>query len=436
MKSHNYYAKVIFIISIITLGFPYFLKAQDKKSFSLVNTSHLDYLYQKIKVDNREMGIIHIYADYPDYKYVEAKGEGIACVDDAARADVFYMKYYSVTHDQAALDKIKMLTNFLLYMQSENGFFYNFIWKDYTKDTTYKTSVAEPNWWTWRAIWALAEAQNFFLKIDKNFSDSIKPQLDKAVDVTIEWLNKNKSDTTASFGGFNLPTWLPYQTAADQSAILVKGFCEYYSTNKNKKVRNEIEHLCSGIIGMQAGNKKLIPHYAFLGWENTWHMWGNSQSDALIQAGKLLGKPSYIKSALKEIRYFYPYLMKGNFVNNFSVVKTDDKIIMKDSTQFSQIAYGIRPMVLACIRAFNTEHNLTAARLAGKLGAWFFGKNPAGKMMYDPKTGVCFDGIISKDELNKNSGAESTIEALLSLLEIEQNPVAKKELMKYYKNKL
>ena len=424
----------ITFILFFTLGLSFSIKAQNEKNISLVNTSHLDYLFQKIKAGNKEMGIVHIYADYPDFKYVEAKGEGIACVDDAARADVFYIKYYSLKRNPDVLEKIRMLTNFLLYMQSKNGFFYNFIWKDYTIDTTYKTSVAEPNWWTWRAIWALAEAQNLFLKIDKNYSDLIKPQLNKAVQVTIEWLNKNKSDSTANFGGYNLPTWLPYQTAADQSAILVKGFCEYYKLNNSKVVRNEIEKLCNGIMNMQAGNKHVVPHYAFLSWENTWHMWGNSQADALLQAGNLLEKSSYIKSAIKEINYFYPYLMKENYINNFSVVKSKDQVLMKDMNQFSQIAYGIRPMVMACISAFNIKHNSSFAKFAGEIGTWFFGKNPAEQLMYNPKTGICYDGIVSKDELNKNSGAESTIEALLSMLEIEQNPIAKKELMKYYNN--
>jgi hypothetical protein len=45
--------------------------------------------------------------------------------------------------------------------------------------------------------------------------------------------------------------------------------------------------------------------------------------------------------------------------------------------------------------------------------------------MYFPENGKCFDGINSESELNKNSGAESTVEALLALLEIENNPVAK-----------
>jgi hypothetical protein len=40
--------------------------------------------------------------------------------------------------------------------------------------------------------------------------------------------------------------------------------------------------------------------------------------------------------------------------------------------------------------------------------------------MYDPKSGRTFDGIGSPEEINLNSGAESTIEALLSLQALER----------------
>ena len=417
---------------ILFIGFIFINNLHAQPVKSLINTSHLDHLYQKINADGKEMGIIHIYADYPDYNYVEAKGEGIACVDDAARALVFYIKYYDATKNECVLKKIKMLTNFLIYMQAENGFFYNFIWKDFTKDTTYKTSVAEPNWWTWRAIWALGESQKFFSKNDKIISDHIKPVLNKAVNVTLDWLKQNDSDSTSNFSGFNLPKWLPYGTAADQAAIIVKGLLVYYQLNKDEKVKNEIIHLCDGIIGMQAGDKNNFPYYAFLSWENTWHMWGNSQADALIETGKTLNKQEYILKAEKEIQNFYPCLMKRNYLNNFSVKKIEGKNIMTDSAEFSQIAYGIRPMVLACLGAYSVEHKKKYSETAGKIAAWLLGKNISGKQMYNPKTGVCFDGIISSTEINKNSGAESTIEALLTILSIEKIPSIKKMLMKYY----
>jgi hypothetical protein len=51
-------------------------------------------------------------------------------------------------------------------------------------------------------------------------------------------------------------------------------------------------------------------------------------------------------------------------------------------------------------------------------------KNIAEAKMYNSQNGIVFDGIESKEKVNMNSGAESTIEALLSLLEINKNEIA------------
>jgi len=52
--------------------------------------------------------------------------------------------------------------------------------------------------------------------------------------------------------------------------------------------------------------------------------------------------------------------------------------------------------------------------------------NPAGVSMYDEKTGRTFDGIDgpSPVKVNRNSGAESTIEALLAIQKATSNPDA------------
>jgi hypothetical protein len=403
------------------------------QSKSLINTAHLDHLYQEIEVNNVSMGIVHIYADYPDYKYVEAEGEGIACVDDAARAEVFYIKYYELHKNKSVLKKIKNLTNFLLYMQTKSGFFSNFIWNDYTIDSTYKTSVAGPNWWTWRAMWALTEAENLFISThDQQYVNKIKPHLMSAFDATHNWLIKNYSNSTKNYDGYELPIGLPFQNAADQSAVLVKAFCAMYSVDKNPKVKSDIEYLCNGIMKMQAGSKDEIPYCAFLSWENTWHEWGNSQADALLEAGNLLKQKKYVNSAVKEIKYFYPFLISKDYYNNFIVKKKNGTAFFSDTTKFSQIAYGLRPMVWASIKAYEITRNKSYAKLAGEIGCWLFGKNPAQKQMYNPDNGVCFDGIISKDEINNNSGAESTIESLLSLIKIENNSISRKIVQSYY----
>ena len=58
--------------------------------------------------------------------------------------------------------------------------------------------------------------------------------------------------------------------------------------------------------------------------------------------------------------------------------------------------------------------------------SWFFGNNMAGVPMYDPATGRCFDGLNGTVEwrINRNAGAESTIEALLALLAVSRSPLA------------
>jgi hypothetical protein len=399
---------------------------------SLVNTAHLDKLYEEVIVNNQHLGIIHIYADAPDYKWVDASGEGVACVDDAARAAVFYMQYYKNSGDQKCLNKIKNLINFQLYMQSTNGFFYNFIWKDYSIDSTYKTSVAEPNWWSWRALWALAEAEKFYKDKDAVFADVIKKHIDKMIGSLEKWITKEK--TTVNYGGYNLPAWLPFETGADQSAIIVKALSIYYKFYRSARVKSIIEHLCEGILKMQKGDESNPPFGAFLSWQNTWHAWGNSQSDALIEAGRVLNKKEYINAAVKELKNFYRWLEKKGYYSGFTVSKDDNgNSVFKDTVKFSQIAYGIRPIIFSCMNAYELLKDTLFLNIALKGIRWFFKDNPCKELMYDPKSGRGYDGINSYVEVNRNSGAESTIEALFSVNRLESNTASKKKLFDLYK---
>ena len=61
-------------------------------------------------------------------------------------------------------------------------------------------------------------------------------------------------------------------------------------------------------------------------------------------------------------------------------------------------------------------------RLAGVAAAWYFGANASGAPMYDPATGVTFDGVAADGTVNHNSGAESTIHGLLSMLALDGAP--------------
>ena len=63
------------------------------KDSSLVNTSHLDYLYTPLtfSTGTKTAGIF-IYAEAPDYHLVGDANEGFTCVDDVARAAQVYLR--------------------------------------------------------------------------------------------------------------------------------------------------------------------------------------------------------------------------------------------------------------------------------------------------------------------------------------------------------
>ena len=62
--------------------------------------------------------------------------------------------------------------------------------------------------------------------------------------------------------------------------------------------------------------------------------------------------------------------------------------------------------------------------LAGIAAGWFFGANAAGAPVYDPATGVTYDGVSGDGTVNRNSGAESTIHGLLTMLALDADPDA------------
>ncbi len=394
----------------------------------LVNTSHLDALYEEINTEGNPMGIIHIYSDYPDYKWQGDDDEGIACIDDAARAAIFYLRNYQLKSDTASLVKSGKLIEFLLFMQSENGFFYNFIFADHSINKTHKNSIAEPNWWSWRAMWALSEGYKIFENSDKETAGKILSALEKAVDASRKTFSLKKS--FKKINGIKFPDWLPYHNAGDQASVLIPALLNYYEETRDSSIIGLINNLCDGILLMQKGDSANIPFFAFLSWQNVWHAYGNSQSYALLKASEILKRNEFRAAGLNEINFFYEYLLKQNFLSSFEIRRDNDLFTFSEEKRFPQIAYNFRPMISACLEAFTLCSDSVYLEKALAISEWFYGWNAAGRQMYDTKNGRCFDGINSENDVNLNSGAESTIEALLSMQLLEKYGISEKDFNK------
>jgi hypothetical protein len=97
---------------------------------------------------------------------------------------------------------------------------------------------------------------------------------------------------------------------------------------------------------------------------------------------------------------------------------------------YAQNAYGMNSLTQGYIALHQATGDETYGRLAGLAAAWFYGNNSAHFAMYDPATGRGYDGLSGPSELrvNRNAGAESTIEALMALQAVNADPVAARYL--------
>ncbi|MFC2084656.1 hypothetical protein ACFLS9_06340 [Bacteroidota bacterium] len=392
---------------------------------NLVNSDHLDYLCEDISIENTDMTIVHIYAEYPDYKWVDDLDEGTSCVDDVSRAAVFYLKDYKYNKNRLSLDRAINLLEFIIYMQSESGYFYNFIFPDHSINKDHKNSVNQPSWWTWRALWAMTEAYSIIEYIDNQLAERYMSTINKTIDAVKDYLTLEKKIETIR--GFEIPAWLPYKYASDQAALLTICLSNYYNISNDTGILKHINLLADGIQLMQIDDSTSKFYGAMLSWKNVWHAWGNLQSYALLRAFQVTNNSSYLESALEEINNYYQHLYRIKYLNEFYVNKENNKIFETNIKIYSQIAYGIRPMVFAALEAYSITNEEKYARYAANYTSWFFGDNHHKEQIYFPDTGICFDGLNDRS-LNRNSGAESTIEALLLLQEIDQNKITRSHL--------
>ena len=378
-----------------------------------VNFEHFDHLFTEIEADGKFMAVINIYSEYPDYAFAIEPAEGFACVDDAARAIVLLSNQLHSGRDDETVRRTTLLIEFVLHMQNANGYFNNFLWPDGSINTSYRTSLAELNWWSFRALWALESAYEL-VRSDQELAHRIDSATSKLV------ANIKRDIPLAEFktevvNTIEVPTWLPHKYAADQAAVAIIALLPHFKRSGDSEVLRIINALAAGIMSMQKGDADNYPYGMFLSWKNLWHSWGNSQAYALLLAGDQLDRPDYTRSALLEIDNFVPYLLASGFSESILIRRESDGFSEEKRTRFPQIAYGIRPMVYAASEAFRVTGDKRYFALATRLRAWFFGQNDAARIIYDQESGRTYDAINSATEINLNSGAESTIEGLLVL---------------------
>ncbi len=311
---------------------------------------------------------IAVYADAADRTLPAAERgfEGVACVDDAARALILLTDVWAATRLPRMREWALGLLDFLLYMQLEDGRFVNFItdWSGQRNESGV-TSFPGGNFWHARGVRALARAAVVLGE------ERARPGLERG----IEHIR----------GARDVP--------ADIRSIHVLMAGELLRAGAYPELRAELPRWCDEMAACRRDGvlfdnpDQLEPH-----------LWGHQQEGVLADAGQLLGRDDLIEVARQSaLKYLAPRIDSG----------FDEPTIQP---------YGVASTVYSIERLRAVTGEPRFDELWGMARSWFDGRNPARRAVYDREEGRVYDGI-DNGALNVHSGAESNVVGGQALLD-------------------
>ncbi|TDD26973.1 hypothetical protein E1218_11590 [Kribbella turkmenica] len=394
----------------------------------LTNLDHLDYLRTTVTPPAQvghstygpgPLGVLWTYADrQPDGSYkrigggtydpvTDTYGQGAFNADDISRAAVVYLRAGRLS---VARDLLRGLT----YLQSPNGNVVLWMQPDGTLNPSAEPvelpdpSDSGPSYWLARTVWALGEGYAAFRQVDRRFAEFLRDRLELALaalerQVLVRYGQWNVVD------GRRVPAWL-IVNGADATSEAVLGLAAYVGAGGSARARRALAQFAEGIAAMSAGTSRSWPFRALLPWAESiavWHAWGAQMPSALAAASSVLR--TSIGPAIEDTAGFTPLLMTAGGPDNGWLPAPIDR---------TQIAYGVD----ARLQGLLAVGLPGLKQLAAFVAAWYFGANRAGQAMYDATSGRTYDGISGDGVINRNSGAESTIHGLLSMLALDARP--------------
>lgn len=303
---------------------------------------------------NKLVYYINIYSKIVNKTYlpIPAKNEGIACVDDCARAILLALEIYEFFEDKSALDQAEKWLSFLEYMQDDQGYLTNFIdTKSGRKKYDIPSSFKGGPWWSARAKWAWAKAY-------KLTND-------------IKYLN------------FYFKTKIMEGYESDVSSVLLLAGLEILENEKMQYFDNLIDRISSS---------QSPQGYLIHGKGTPLHLWGYHELEALVKSSKILNKPNLLSICKKTVDILVEDVIENDFYFEYE---------RKDKREVNP--YCVSPLVRGLYELYKVDRESKYLRLIKKCLKWF-------EPLYDPSNGRCFDWV-SNGEISTNAGAEASCEA-------------------------
>jgi hypothetical protein len=289
----------------------------------------------------------------------EAGYEGVACVDDAARALDLYCALWETTRLPWLRRWCDGLLDFVLALQDADGQWLNFIldWEG-TPNQTGRTSAAGGHFWQARAVLALAHAAPIL--DDERIETALRrgvPHILAAVEVA--------SDVRALH---------------IRAALALAGRPEDHGLGERLPIWTEELLSCRDAeMLMNSPDERGAPH-----------LWGHIQEGVLAEVAARLDRKEWLAVAGRSADLVFADAVRSGF----------------DLARVQP--YDVASAVYTLSRLAETTGDPAFERLAALSRAWFDGRNPAGRPVYDRREGRVGDGV-DGNCVSPRSGAEANI---------------------------
>jgi hypothetical protein len=357
--------------------------------------------------------------------------QGAYNADDIARAAVVFVRAAEqgvggASTRGGALAEARGLLRTLTYLQDADGPHAGDVVLWMQADGTLNLTPQPPDspnpsdtaesYWLARTLWAVGEGYATFRQGDPGFAAFLRDRLHLGLDALDRGCLAHYGEWLVA-DDVRVPAWL-ITGGADATAEACLGLAAYVAAApEDARARTALARLAEGVAAMRSGETGVWPFGAILPWtlsQSFWHAWGGEAPQALCRTAVVLGDPALRTAGLSDAGSFTPQVLtSGGPHNAWATVPAE-----------AQIAYGAEGRVSGLLAAADLTGSDGFLELAGLAGGWFFGANLSGRPVYDPATGVTFDGVETDGRVNANSGAESTIHGQLAMLGLDAHRTA------------
>ena len=295
----------------------------------------------------------------------ESGVEGVACVDDAARASALLLTLWAATGNDGLKRWAEGLLEFVLWMHAGGGLWHNFIfdWQG-TRNVDGVTSASGVNFWQARATCALAEAN---LVLHRDCARDILTQAFESAESAAP-----PSDVRAVHA---LGLLAVLKHAPDPRLLTLLGaWCDEMAECRR-----------DGML-MNSPDERGRPH-----------LWGHVQEAVLADASVVLDRPDLLTVAVSSAEAVFAEVIEAGF--DLPHVQS----------------YEVQSAAVVMDRIAAVTRQPRYAEMAQMARSWFDGRNPAGAAIYERAAGRVADGL-DDQRVSDRSGAEANITAGLALV--------------------